>query len=83
MDGWGCGATTMKNTLLKLMQARYGFSSFADFIFERKFHGKNRCARCGSSQIYFKVVLERWVKGKLISKVVIPYCRKCGAIELF
>jgi len=83
MDGWGCGATSMKNVFLRLIEKKLGFSSVADFLFERKFHEENRCARCGSSQIYFRVVLERWIKGKLVSKIVIPYCRKCGAIELF
>jgi len=72
----------MKSALLKLIRKRLGFSEIVDFLFDRKFHDKNRCARCGSQQIYFKIVLERWVRDKLVSRVVIPYCKECGLKEL-
>lgn len=77
----GRSIMNVKFLLLKLMRKRLGFSSHVDFLLERKFYDKNRCAKCGSNDIYFKVVFEQWVHGKLVSRVIIPYCKKCGLKE--
>ncbi|MHA1721658.1 MAG: hypothetical protein ACTSXW_01115 [Candidatus Baldrarchaeia archaeon] len=72
----------MENLLLKMVRKKLGFSSHVDFLFERKFYAKDRCAKCGSREIHFKIVFEQWVRGKLVSRVVIPYCKKCGFREI-
>jgi len=72
----------VKAALLKLLREKLGLLSHVDFIFERKFYDEDRCAKCGAREVYFRIVFEQWVHGKLISKVVIPYCRKCGFKEI-
>jgi hypothetical protein len=64
------------------MRKTLGFADFTEFFFEQNYHNPNRCAKCGSEDLYLKIEIEQYIEGKPIARKVIPYCFRCGCIEL-
>ena len=69
--------------LLWLMRKVFGCADVTELLFEQNFHEEtDKCARCGSTNLYIKMELKQWVNGKLKARKIIPYCFNCCVHEL-
>lgn len=68
--------------LPKLIRKVFGFADFTEFLFEQNYHDPNRCAKCGSEDLYLEILVEQWIKGRLTARKIIPFCKDCAVVEL-
>jgi hypothetical protein len=64
------------------MRKVFGFADITELLFVQNYHDPHRCAKYGSEDLYLKLEIKQYIKGKLVARKVIPYCFRCGCVEL-